>query len=320
MITAYKHENSLEIKETRLDQDVAWLNIVDPEREEIETLIGLYDIPEDFLRDPLDTEESARIEFDDDTGYSLIIIDLPIVNQTNQKVLSFITIPLGIIIGNKKIMTVCSEENDFLEFYARQNINLNYRSQFALTILLTIANHFNRNLRLLNRTRLRIERSLKNNITNKQLYNLMEVEKSLVYFLDALKGNDNVIKKLFRLPSIKRFDEDEELIEDLIIENNQAIETTELYTNILESITSSYASLLSNEMNNTMKTLTLFTVLLTLPTLVFSFFGMNVPLPIDDHSYISWVIIIAISVTLISAVGLVLWRKKKFWISNTHDR
>ncbi|MCG7341263.1 magnesium transporter CorA family protein [Staphylococcus auricularis] len=312
MITAYKHENSLEIKETRLDQDVAWLNIVDPEREEIETLIGLYDIPEDFLRDPLDTEESARIEFDDDTGYSLIIIDLPIVNQTNQKVLSFITIPLGIIIGNKKIMTVCSEENDFLEFYARQNINLNYRSQFALTILLTIANHFNRNLRLLNRTRLRIERSLKNNITNKQLYNLMEVEKSLVYFLDALKGNDNVIKKLFRLPSIKRFEEDEELIEDLIIENNQAIETTELYTNILESITSSYASLLSNEMNNTMKTLTLFTVLLTLPTLVFSFFGMNVPLPIDDHSYISWVIIIAISVTLISAVGLVLWRKKKF--------
>ncbi|WP_278926264.1 magnesium transporter CorA family protein [Staphylococcus auricularis] len=312
MITAYKHEDSLEIKETGLDQDVAWLNIVDPEREEIETLMGLYDIPEDFLRDPLDTEESARIEFDDDTGYSLIIIDLPIVNQTNQKVLSFITIPLGIIIGNKKIMTVCSEENDFLEFYARQNINLNYRSQFALTILLTIANHFNRNLRLLNRTRLRIERSLKNNITNKQLYNLMEVEKSLVYFLDALKGNDNVIKKLFRLPSIKRFDEDEELIEDLIIENNQAIETTELYTNILESITSSYASLLSNEMNNTMKTLTLFTVLLTLPTLVFSFFGMNVPLPIDDHSYISWVIIIAISVTLISAVGLVLWRKKKF--------
>lgn len=312
MITAYKHEDSLEIKETGLDQDVAWLNIVDPEREEIETLMGLYDIPEDFLRDPLDSEESARIEFDDDTGYSLIIIDLPIVNQTNQKVLSFITIPLGIIIGNKKIMTVCSEENDFLEFYARQNINLNYRSQFALTILLTIANHFNRNLRLLNKTRLRIERSLKNNITNKQLYNLMEVEKSLVYFLPALKGNDNVIKKLFRLPSIKRFDEDEELIEDLIIENNQAIETTELYTNILESITSSYASLLSNEMNNTMKTLTLFTVLLTLPTLVFSFFGMNVPLPIDDHSYISWVIIIAISVTLISAVGLVLWRKKKF--------
>ncbi len=116
----------------------------------------------------------------------------------------------------------------------------------------------------------------------------MEVEKSLVYFLAALKGNDTIIKKLFRLPAIKPFtEEDEELLEDLIIENNQAIETTELHQRILESITTSYASLLSNDMNTIMKTLTLFTVLLTLPTLVFSFFGMNVPLPIDDHSYIS---------------------------------
>ena len=98
----------------------------------------------------------------------------------------------------------------------------------------------------------------------------------MVYFLAALKGNDTIIKKLFRLPAIKRFEEDEDLLEDLVIENNQAIETTELYTGILESITTSYSSLLFNEMNNIMKTLTLFTVLLTLPTLVFSFFGMNV--------------------------------------------
>ena len=98
----------------------------------------------------------------------------------------------------------------------------------------------------------------------------------MVYFLAKLKGNDTIIKKLFRLPAIKRFEEDEDLLEDLVIENNQAIETTELYTGILESITTSYSSLLSNEMNNIMKTLTLFTVLLTLPTLVFSFFGMNV--------------------------------------------
>ena len=104
----------------------------------------------------------------------------------------------------------------------------------------------------------------------------------MVYFLAALKGNDTIIKKLFRLPAIKRFEEDEDLLEDLVIENNQAIETTELYTGILESITTSYSSLLSNEMNNIMKTLTLFTVLLTLPTLVFSFFGMNVPLPLDE--------------------------------------
>lgn len=314
MITAYKHasSNSNEIMETKVDHSASWINVVEPEREEIEKLIEFYNIPEDFIRDPLDSEESARIEYDEDTGYSLIIIDLPIVNSTNRRVLSFVTIPLGIIIGKGLIMTVCDAENEFLENFARQDeINLKFHSRFALEILLTIANHYNRNLRLLNKSRIRIEKDLKNNITNKQLFKLMEVEKSLVYFLAALKGNDTIIKKLFRLPAIKRFEEDEELLEDLVIENNQAIETTELHQRILESITTSYASLLSNDMNTIMKTLTLFTVLLTLPTLVFSFFGMNVPLPIDVHSYASWVIVVGISLILVAIVSIFLWRKQK---------
>ncbi|MBF7021317.1 magnesium transporter CorA family protein [Staphylococcus kloosii] len=311
MITAYKHNHNQEIMESPVDSTASWINIVEPDREEIETIMSQYNIPEDFIKDPLDSEESSRIEYDDESGYSLIIIDLPVVNKTNHNVLSFITIPLGIIIGNKRIITICNEENEFLENFSRQHINLKYHSRFALNILLTIANHYNRNLRLLNKTRLRIERNLKNNVSNKQLYNLMEVEKSLVYFLAALKGNDNIIKKLFRLPAIKRFDEDEELLEDLVIENKQAVETTELYTKILESITTSHASLLSNELNNTMKTLTLFTVFLTLPTLVFSFFGMNVPLPINAHSYISWIVVIVISLILVSFVGAFLWRKQK---------
>lgn len=311
MISAYKHSQTHEIVESPLDQSASWINVVDPNWEEIDSLINLYGIPEDFVRDPLDAEESARVEYDEDTRYSLIILDIPVVNDTNLKVLSFITIPLGIIIGNKKIITVCNTENEFLENFSRQNINLHFHSRFALNILLKISNHYNRNLRLLNKTRLRIERDLKNNVTNKQLYNLMEVEKSLVYFLAALKGNEAIIKKLFRLPAIKRFDEDEDLLEDLVIENNQALETTKLYTDILESITTSYASLLSNEMNNTMKTLTLFTVFLTLPTLVFSFFGMNVPLPIDNHSYVSWLIVIAISLVIVTIVGAFLWRKQK---------
>ncbi|WP_294584349.1 magnesium transporter CorA family protein [uncultured Staphylococcus sp.] len=313
MITAYT-QTPTEITETTLNQNPDWINVIEPEREEVDQLIEQFNVPEDFLRDPLDSEESTRIEYDDETGYSLIIIDLPVVNSSNLKVLSFITQPLGIIIGNKRMFTVCDTDNEFLENFARfdSEINLKYRSQFALNILLTIANHYNRNLRLLNKSRLRIEKRLKNNVTNKQLYNLMEVEKSLVYFLAALKGNDNIIKKLFRLPAMHRYEEDEELLEDLVIENNQAIETTELYTNILESITTSYSSLLSNEMNNTMKTLTLFTVFLTLPTLVFSFFGMNVPLPIDDHSYVSWLIIIGVSLILVTIVGTLLWKKRKF--------
>ena len=314
MITAYKHalHHPSQIIETEINHSASWINVVEPDREEIEGLMEFYNIPEDFIRDPLDSEESARIEYDEDTGYSLSIIDLPIVNSTNRRVLSFVTIPLGIIIGNGIVMTVCDAENEFLENFAKQeDINLKFHSRFALEILTTIANHYNRNLRLLNKSRIRIERELKNNITNKQLFKLMEVEKSLVYFLAALKGNDTIIKKLFRLPAIKRFEEDEELLEDLVIENNQAIETTELHQRILESITSSYASLLSNDMNNIMKTLTLFTVLLTLPTLVFSFFGMNVPLPIDDHSYVSWIIVVGISLILVAIVSIFLWKKQK---------
>ncbi|BEV56759.1 TPA: magnesium transporter CorA family protein [Staphylococcus aureus] len=313
MITSFRHSEDIDkhIIKTPLDHTASWLNVVEPDREEIENLMEQYNIPEDFIRDPLDSEESSRIEYDEDTGYSLIIIDLPIVNSTNRSVLSFVTIPLGIIIGNGIIVTVCDAENEFLENLPKRDINLKFHSRFALEILTTIADHYNRNLRLLNKSRIRIEKELKNNITNKQLFKLMEVEKSLVYFLAALKGNDTIIKKLFRLPAIKRFEEDEELLEDLIIENNQAIETTELHQRILESITTSYASLLSNDMNTIMKTLTLFTVLLTLPTLVFSFFGMNVPLPIDDHSYISWIIVVGISLILVVIVSIFLWRKQK---------
>ncbi|HDZ5929685.1 TPA: magnesium transporter CorA family protein [Staphylococcus aureus] len=313
MITSFRHSEDIDkhIIKTPLDHTASWINVVEPDREEIENLMEQYNIPEDFIRDPLDSEESSRIEYDEDTGYSLIIIDLPIVNSTNRSVLSFVTIPLGIIIGNGIIVTVCDAENEFLENLPKRDINLKFHSRFALEILTTIADHYNRNLRLLNKSRIRIEKELKNNITNKQLFKLMEVEKSLVYFLAALKGNGTIIKKLFRLPAIKRFEEDEELLEDLIIENNQAIETTELHQRILESITTSYASLLSNDMNTIMKTLTLFTVLLTLPTLVFSFFGMNVPLPIDDHSYISWIIVVGISLILVVIVSIFLWRKQK---------
>ena len=313
MITSFRHSEDIDkhIIKTPLDHTASWINVVEPDREEIENLMEQYNIPEDFIRDPLDSEESSRIEYDEDTGYSLIIIDLPIVNSTNRSVLSFVTIPLGIIIGNGIIVTVCDAENEFLENLPKRDINLKFHSRFALEILTTIDDHYNRNLGLINKSRIRIEKELKNNITNKQLFKLMEVEKSLVYFLAALKGNDTIIKKLFRLPAIKRFEEDEELLEDLIIENNQAIETTELHQRILESITTSYASLLSNDMNTIMKTLTLFTVLLTLPTLVFSFFGMNVPLPIDDHSYISWIIVVGISLILVVIVSIFLWRKQK---------
>src|SRR5699024_8333953 len=152
-----------------------------------------------------------------------------------------------------KLFTVWNVENEFLEKFCHQTLKRQIHSPFARHILLPIATHYNGNLRLLRKTRLRIQCVLQNNDAINQLSNLMEVEKSLVYVLAALRGNESIVKKLFRLPAIKRFEEEDDLLEDLVIENNQALETTRLYTDILESITTSYASLLSNEMNNTMK-------------------------------------------------------------------
>ncbi|MGT0202631.1 CorA family divalent cation transporter [Staphylococcus aureus] len=157
-----------------------------------------YNIPEDFIRDPLDSEESSRIEYDEDTGYSLIIIDLPIVNSTNRSVLIFCNDSIRHYYLQYIIVTVCDAENEFLENLPKRDINLKFHSRFALEILTTIADHYNRNLQSLasNKSRIRIEKELKNNITNKQLFKLMEVEKSLVYFLAALKGNGIIYQKV----------------------------------------------------------------------------------------------------------------------------
>lgn len=186
------------------------------------------------------------------------------------------------------------------------------KSRFALEVLLAISTQYLDNLKQLNKHRLQIERNLRDSLTNKQLYDLMEIEKSLVYFLTSLKSNGDVMTKLFRIHSIKLYEDDEDLLEDVKIENNQGIETTELYTRILSSITGSYSSLISNELNNTMKTLTLFTVFLTLPTLIFSFFGMNVSLPIAEQDSSSWVVTLAIALVFVVLIGLALWRRRIF--------
>ncbi|EKU45176.1 magnesium transporter CorA family protein [Staphylococcus massiliensis] len=311
MIQAYKNDDNLNICEVSDWHESQWLNVVQPSREEIETLTRTFNIPLDFIEDPLDSEESGRTEYDSDSGHSLIIIDFPIVNDSKRKVMSFTTTPIGIILSKNQIITICSEKYDFLEYLKQQPLNLKFRSQFAIKLLLDIATQYNRNLRLLNKSRIRTERSLKRGITNKHLYDLMEIEKSLLYFFAALNTNSLVFKNLFKLPAIKRFEEDQELLEDLHVEHKQSLDTTELYISILESITSSYTSLLSNEMNTIMKTLTLFTVFLTLPTLVFSFFGMNVQLPISTDSPVSWLMIIGISLILICVTGIFLWRKNK---------
>ncbi|WP_053585486.1 magnesium transporter CorA family protein [Lysinibacillus contaminans] len=311
MLITYKSSRDGILERIENFEKDSWINITDPSIEELKEVSQLCNIPIEFLEDPLDLEESARIEYDEETNCTLIINDFPTINNNNQFD-SYITIPIGIILGTDYIVTVCSQSGDFLENLIKKNVNTLMKSRFALEILFSISTQYIEKLKKLNKQRLKIENNLRDSLTNKQLYDLMEIEKSLVYFLTSLKANADVITKLFRTNSVKLYEDDKDLLEDVRIENNQGIETTELYTRILNSITGSYSSLISNELNNTMKTLTLFTVFLTLPTLVFSFFGMNVILPIADNDPSSWIITLIIALIFVIWIGLVLSRRRIF--------
>ncbi|WP_142828622.1 magnesium transporter CorA family protein [Planococcus soli] len=312
MLSIYKSspDGILEVVENF--ENNCWINITAPTKEELERVSQLCNIPIEFLEDPLDLEETARIEYDEEANSTLIINDFPIVDSNNNQFNSYITIPIGIIVGADYIVTVCHQPSSFLNGLIKKNVSTLMKSRFALEVLLAISTQYLDNLKQLNKHRLKIEGNLRDSLTSKQLYDLMEIEKSLVYFLTSLKSNGDVITKLFRVHSIKLYEDDQDLLEDVKIENNQGIETTELYTRILNSITGSYSSLISNELNNTMKTLTLFTVFLTLPTLVFSFFGMNVTLPIANQDPVSWVITLAIALVFVVLIGLALWRRRIF--------
>lgn len=312
MFSIYKSSADGILETIKTFDQNCWVNITSPSKEELEKVSNHFNIPMDFLEDPLDLEETARIEYDDETNSTLLINDFPVINATNNRINSYITIPIGIILGDDYIVTICHQPSSFLVGLIKKNISTLMKSRFALEVLLSISTQYLDNLRDLNKQRLKIESNLRDSLTNKQLYDLMEIEKSLVYFLTSLKSNGAVITKLFRVHSIKLYEDDKDLLEDVKIENNQGIETTELYNQILDSITNSYSSLISNELNNTMKTLTVFTVFLTLPTLVFSFFGMNVTLPIAEENPFSWISTLMLALVLVVLIGWALWKRRIF--------
>ncbi|UBH09230.1 magnesium transporter CorA family protein [Macrococcus armenti] len=307
MITTYINSEEGTIIKAEKYYTNNWVNLVMPSREEMEEVAESFDFPIEFLEDPLDPEEGARIEYDEDSNSTLVITDFPVLDKNIRQTESYITVPIGIILSKGYIITICSREHDLFNKIVNLTFDLRMKSRFLLEVMLTVATKYNNTLKKINRERIKIEANLRHSLTNKQLYELMEIEKSLVYFLTSLTANGDTIKKIFRSRSLKLYEEDKELLEDLMIENTQALNTTELYTRILESITGSYSSLIANEMNNIMRILTLFTVFLTIPTLVFSFFGMNVDLP-----KLTWYGTIGVALTLMLLTFITLYKRKMF--------
>ena len=268
-----------------------WVNIIDPTQDELIELRSLK-LPTDFLTYPLDMDERPRSEREDD-GTLLIIIRIPLY-QGEVSDIPYSTIPLGIILTEDHIITICRQECDILTGMATgkvKGLSTGKRFRFILRFLLGVAANFLRYLREINKATEILEDKLQTSVKNKEVLELLKYQKSLVYFVTALRSNELLMERLQRMQLFKQFAEDEDLLEDVITENQQAIEMTEISSNILNSTLDAFTSIISNNLNVIMKFLASITIVLSIPTIVTSFFGMNVALPFMDHPFAYWIII-----------------------------
>lgn len=290
-----------------------WVDLINPSIEEMEEITALTGVPADFLTAALDDEERSRIEIEKEQ--LLILIDIPILRSNKD----YDTLPLAIIITEEIIITVCLEANAVLAAFSAstaKNCSTLKRTRFLFQILYKSATLYLRYIRNINRRTDELERHLRKSMENDELFKLLDLEKSLTYFSASLRSNHNVTEKLLRLRStnqvqhlIKMYEEDEDLLEDVIIEYRQAIEMVEMYSHILNGMLEIFASIISNNLNIVMRFLASITIILAVPTMISSFWGMNVPVPFTDHPWGFFVIAI-IAVVLTAASSYWLWRKR----------
>ena len=304
------------LRELDEHQPGCWVNIEPPfTHEELEEVANQFDIPLDFLTDSLDIDERSRYEREEDVR--LIVLNTPVLNsikEENDAV--YITVPVGIILLPGYLLTITSYENPVLQLFLDNKIkhfNPSDDSAFVLQIMEQNVYRFLTGLKKLNLRRNLIEKELYDSSRNKQLVELLSIEKSLVYFMNSLSANELLKMKMKRTDFLQiRNDEDKtDLFEDIIIDNSQALEMANVYTNILNGTMDAYGSIISNNLNLTIRRLTLITIILMVPTLIASFYGMNVPLPAQEFPYMSS-IIIGVSIMISLLVAWYFQRKRLF--------
>ncbi|GAB4252264.1 MAG: magnesium transporter CorA family protein [Thermoleophilia bacterium] len=286
----------------------SWIALVDPTDEEILRVHEALGVPMEFLRSPLDPEEKSRIDIDENVV--LVIVDMPVVVRTEEEQ-GYDTIPLGMVIHPDFFITIALQPNPILGEFERGTVRgfaTFKKTRFLLQILKEIAGFYLRYLGRINRETDKLERELRSSMRNAELFDLLTLEKALVYFTTSLRSNDAVLTKLLRTGAIKMYEEDEELLEDVIVENRQALEMGQIYSNILSSMMDAFASVISNNLNMVMKLLTSITIILSFPTMVASFYGMNVALPLSTRPEAFW-ITVAIALVLSGSAAVLFWRK-----------
>lgn len=295
-------------------QEGCWVALSDPTASEILSISNEYGIDMEDLRAPLDEEERSRIEVEDD--YTLILVDIPVIEERNDKEW-YGTIPLGIILTDTLIFTVCLEETTILTAFMDGRVRNFYtykKTRFILQILYKNATLFLHYLRIIDKKSEVIEKNLHESQKNYELIELLELEKSLVYFTTSLRSNEVVLERLLKSESIKKYPEDTDLLEDVIIENKQAIEMANIYSGILNGMVDAFASIISNNLNIVMKFLATVTIVMSIPTMIFSAYGMNVSgagMPFANSPY-GFVIVIAISLLCSIAVAIIFSKKNLF--------
>lgn len=289
----------------------SWINLVNPSEQEIKKVCESVNIQEDFIRDALDFEEKARIDKEEDDDTTLFVVDVPIVEKNEENDV-YTTMPLGmIVVRDDFFITVSLRKNKVIEDFEKRKIKdfqTYKKSKLIFQILYLNSSYYLSYLKLINKETEIAEYILKNSMKNKELLKLLSLEKSLVYFTTSLKSNELVMERTLRGKIIKLYEDDEDILEDAITENKQAIEMAKIYSDILNGTMEAYASIISNNLNGVMKFLTSITIVLAIPTMISSFWGMNVNLPFQD-SRLGFVIMIAISAILTLVVTW--WLKKK---------
>ncbi len=314
MIKVFKTSDGTFTEKEQYDllEENIWVYLVSPSHDEIELITTSFDIPKDFIEDPLDENESPRMELED--GKRLLIIQTPYFQDDEEAAIKFITLPLGIILTENCIITVSSKDDDVLQNLIKgrvKNFSTTKRNRLILQILSRTATVYLNYLKKINRISNTIEAQLENSMNNERLMDLLDLQKSLVYFATSLRSNQAVMEKLSRVGMFTKFEEDEDLLEDMIIDNKQAIEMTSIHANILRSTMEAFSSMISNNLNKVMKFLTSITIILMLPTLVSSIYGMNIPLPFDKSPH-AFVILMVASV-LLALVGVIIFIKRKWF-------
>lgn len=315
MLKMYKTDvETNKTEETKKFEKGNWINMVAPTEEEIKKVCQKIKIDEAFIRYSLDYEEKARIDYEEDDDTTLFIVDVPVIEKEDKEEV-YSTMPLGmIVVRDDYFITVSLKQNrviaEFEKNKTKSTIITYKKSRMILQVFYKNAELYLKYLKKINKETEIAESVLKNSQKNKELLKMLSLEKSLVYFTTSLKSNEVVMEKTLRGKIIKLYEEDEDILEDAIIENKQAIEMAKIYNDILSGTMDAYASIISNNLNGVMKFLTSITIILAIPTMIASYWGMNVKVPMQNINS-PWPFVAVVLLSIILGIIAMIWLKKK---------